>query len=488
MKTLLRQLWVQLSLAFTAVTLAAFAVVGVISLVLFAPPTVRSNVENYLNQPGGMIGQLAAFYHRQQSWEGIVEAFEQDPFNPLADVLFILDTEGRVVYGNPDPADLDPLRREGHIPIIDNGVLVGYAGFSRGAAGVARLQEGALRGISQSLILVIAVGSVIGILVGIVVSRDLSAPLDRLAVAARAIGAGQLTQRVKVEGSQEVVALAQAFNDMAGKLEEAEKLRRNLVADVAHELRTPLSVLQGNLQAVLDDVYPLDKAEIARLYDQTRLLARLVEDLRLLSQADAGLLVQDPQPADMAHLVIEQVETFRPATSGKGIALIADIPAALPPVRIDAPRMSQVMHNLLDNALRYTPEGGTIAVRMQAEAGWLRLEVQDSGRGIPPEHLAYLFDRFYRVDGTRSRETGGTGLGLAIARSIVQAHGGAISAFSDGVPGHGSTFVVRLPLVAGAVLPAEAARGDSPGRDTSVEAATVLTAQPPLREGEGEQP
>jgi two-component system OmpR family sensor kinase len=232
-------------------------------------------------------------------------------------------------------------------------------------------------------------------------------------------------------------------------LEQAETLRRNLVADVAHELRTPLSVLQGNLRAILDDVYPLDKSEVARLYDQTRLLGRLVNDLRELAKAEAGQLELNLQPIDLAKLVADTVATFAPVAEAEDVTLSTHIPGDLPPVPADSARIVQVLHNLLANALRHTPAGGTISLRAGFDAGeygrvWLA--VQDTGEGIPPEHLSHVFDRFYRADPARSRSAGGAGLGLAIVRAIVESHGGQVSVASDGVPGGGSTFTVRLPI------------------------------------------
>jgi signal transduction histidine kinase len=242
-----------------------------------------------------------------------------------------------------------------------------------------------------------------------------------------------------------VKEVAQAFNEMAAALEGAETLRRNLLADVAHELRTPLSVLQGNLRAILDDVYALDKAEVARLYDETRLLSRLVNDLHALAQAEAGQLALNRQPTQLAELVQSTATAFGAAADAKGVSLNWQIPADLPPVMADPARLTQVLHNLLDNALRHTPAGGSIALRAGCDDGDVWLAVQDSGEGISPQDLPHVFDRFYRADLARSRATGGAGLGLAIVRAIVEAHGGGVSAASPGEPGQGSTFTLRLP-------------------------------------------
>lgn len=285
--------------------------------------------------------------------------------------------------------------------------------------------------------------AVVGIVGGVMIARVVSAPISDLARAARRIGQGDLDARVAARGSREQVELAESFNRMAADLQRAESLRNSLMADVSHELRTPLTVLEGNLRAALDDVYGLDTAEIANLYGQTRHLIRLVNDLRDLALAENQQLPLDRQPADLNALVTETLQALEPLAAEKGVVL-TDRCDPLPPARVDPVRMRQVLFNLLFNALRHTPSGGEIAVRASSEAGALRLAVQDSGEGLEPEQLAAVFDRFYRADRSRSRETGGSGLGLAIVKAIVEAHGGQMEAQSAG-KGRGSTFLVTLP-------------------------------------------
>ena len=287
--------------------------------------------------------------------------------------------------------------------------------------------------------------AVLGIGAGILLGRSLSAPLSQLAEAARAIGQRNLSQRVPVRGSQEIKELAQAFNEMAVDLENAENLRQNLLADVAHELRTPLTVIQGNLQALLDDVYELDKVEIAQLYDQTRHLSRLVDDLRELAQAEAHQLDLDMGPVDMRSLVADVVTAYQPMAEVAGVQLQTESAADLPGIDGDRSRLIQCLQNLLNNAMRYTPAGGQVNLRLQAIDQNLVLIIRDSGAGIPPEHLPHVFDRFYRADPARARGTGGTGLGLAITRAIIRAHGGEIKAESPG-RGQGSTFTIHMPI------------------------------------------
>ena len=207
----------------------------------------------------------------------------------------------------------------------------------------------------------------------------------------------------------------------------------------------PLTVLEGNLRAVLDDVYPLEKAEIARLYDQTRHLRRLVDDLRLVAQAEARQLPLRRSPGDLVVLLEEVAELFSPLAGEKRISLRTSLPPAPVLAAVDRMRLRQTLQNLLTNALQHTPAGGVISLSLRAEAKTAAMTVADNGAGIASEEISYIFDRFHRVDKNRSRDTGGTGLGLAIAQALVEAHDGTIDVSSAGV-GRGSAFTIRLPL------------------------------------------
>lgn len=308
-------------------------------------------------------------------------------------------------------------------------------------------RERAAEILTRSLLTIVAISTVLGIAAGVWMSRRMTSPLGALAKGTETIGAGDLTYRVAPQGSEEMVALAQSFNQMAGKLEEGERLRQNLLADVAHELRTPLTVLQGNLRAILDDVYALDKAEVARLYDQTRHLHRLVSDLHELAQAEARQLPLNLQTTDLVWLVEDAVAIFQPIAEAEDVHLQVNLPKLTVMVRIDQARITQVLQNLLVNALRHTPAGGQITVRLlvsKARDDQVTIAIQDTGDGIEADHLLYLFDRFYRTDGARDRDAGGAGLGLAIVRALVEAHGGKVTADSAG-RGQGSTFTLTLP-------------------------------------------
>ena len=280
---------------------------------------------------------------------------------------------------------------------------------------------------------------------GVFVSKRLTAPLEELVHGAKAIEAQEFGHRVHVAGSQEMAEVAHAFNSMAERLEQAEKLRRNLLADVAHELRNPLHVLQGNLQAILDGVYPLEGEEIGRLLTHTQHLTSLVSDLHELAQAEAKQLPLHKSEVNVAELVKETAATFQPSAVAKQISLQVELLGKHPIVQVDKVRLRQVVSNLLNNALHYTAVGGRVQISVAQEEGQVVVRVADSGDGIAAEELPYVFDRFYRADKSRQRDYGHTGLGLAIVRAIMEAHGGEVAAESGGV-GQGSVFVVRLPI------------------------------------------
>lgn len=311
---------------------------------------------------------------------------------------------------------------------------------------IARIDGVAQRAFPRTLIRFLLISTVVGILMGVLLSRSLTAPLSKLAEGAKAIGEQDLSRRVEVEGSDEIQEVAQAFNEMADKLAEAETLRQNLLADVAHELRTPMTVLQGNLRAILDGVYALEEAEIVRLYDQTRHLTRLVNDLHELALAEAHELPLTMAAVDLAGLVKETQAVFEPLADEAGVGLRVELLGRLPMVQGDGARLRQALYNLLSNALKYSPAGSSITIQLEQTNAEVQLRVCDTGQGLAPEHVAHVFDRFYRADKARSRDTGGTGLGLAIVRAIVEGHSGRVTVESAGV-GQGSTFTIHLPTV-----------------------------------------
>ncbi len=297
--------------------------------------------------------------------------------------------------------------------------------------------------IARRLLNFVALSVVVGLIGGAIIGRVVSRPIGDLVQASRQIGAGDRSARALLRGSTEMKELAMSFNMMAADLQRAEMLRNNLMADVSHELRSPLTALEGNLRAVLDHVYTLDEAEIANLYGQTRHLIRIVNDLRELSLAENHQLRLEKQPTHMKALIAETMQAIEPLATDKGVQLI-DRVEVLPEISIDPVRIRQVLFNLLSNSLRHTSKDGTITVSGTSGEKEVRLSVQDTGEGLTADQLAVVFNRFYRGDKSRSRESGGTGLGLAIVKAIVEAHGGRVEAQSEGL-GRGSTFSVCLP-------------------------------------------
>ena len=274
-------------------------------------------------------------------------------------------------------------------------------------------------------------------------ARRTLAPVQRLGATARRLGRGDLSQRAEVTGPTEIRHLAHSFNAMAAELEEAEGRRRSLTADIAHELRTPTSNIQGYMEAIKDGVFQPTPETVDTIHEQALLLSRLVEDLRLLAQVDGGELQLQRTQTRVEELVQSCVDALRPRAEARGVTLGVDVAETLPELELDPTRIAQAVGNLLDNAVTHTPEGGRVTASAQALADAVEVQVADTGPGIAPDDLPRVFDRFYRTDPSRSRNTGGTGLGLTIARRLVEAHGGSIEA--ESVVGQGSRFFIRLP-------------------------------------------
>ena len=284
-----------------------------------------------------------------------------------------------------------------------------------------------------------------GLLLVSLTSRRALRSVRDLTAAARRMGAGDLSQRVDAGGRDEIGELSRTFNGMADALERAERQRRHLVADVAHELRTPLSNVQGYVEALRDGVLEPDAQTLATIHQQVLYLSELVEDLRLLADTEAGDFILHRERGSLADALRECIEGVRARAEAKGVALASRLPASAPDVSFDRTRLAQVVGNLLDNAIRHTPPGGSVSVTLEFDADAATVSIRDTGEGIPEEQLPFVFDRFYRVDPSRSRVTGGAGLGLTIARQLVEAHGGAIRAQSE--PGRGTTLTFHLPKV-----------------------------------------
>jgi signal transduction histidine kinase len=462
----MNRLWVRLSLAFVAIVILAFSTVVFVAASLVSVGRIHAHIAEQMERPDGLRERAVAFYRTHGAWDGIeVMLSGADallPFGPTTTraQFALLNNDDEILYTGDPAADTTQLASYQIIltsPIDVDGVEVGQlAVIGPGDYGSRTLFDvllppfvpnGApklLRELSQFLLGMSALGGLLGVIFGVFVSRWLAAPLAKLQAAARAIGSRNWAYRVPVAGSEEIRAVAQSFNEMAAALEAAETLRQNMLADIAHELRTPLTVLQGNLRAMLDGVYRLEASEIARLYDQTRHLHRLVEDLHTLAQAEANQLPLQRLRFDLAEMTAETTAFFSAAAEDADIHLTAV--ATDKPVYVDGDkwRLNQVLQNLLTNAIRHTPAQGAVVAIVQEEASEVVLSVADSGDGIDPAQIDRVFERFYRVDKARSRDAGGAGLGLAIARALVEAHDGRIEMQSEGI-GKGSVFRVYLP-------------------------------------------
>jgi signal transduction histidine kinase len=462
------RLWVKLSLAFLAISLAAIGVVAVLASRAtgeqFRQYVVASGM--MANQPG-WASALTEYYATHESWDGVDAVLAQlgpggmgmGRGRAAAGVagpnLAVADAAGRVqasrtgeLVGEVLPADV---LAQG-MPLTLEGRVIGTLLNVRGAEVVLDAQGQAfLRQVQTSLAWAALLAAILSLALGVLVSRLLTAPLGRLTRAAQAIAGGDLSQRVQVaeRSRDEIGDLGAAFNGMAASLAEAETLRKNLVADVSHELRTPLAVIQGNLLAILDGVYPLEMAQVASVYDETLLLTRLVDDLHELALAEAGQLRLEHAPVDLIALARTAIGQFGPAADAAGVELALTAGDDVPEVLGDADRLAQVLRNLLGNALRHTPAGGRIDLRMARAGDGVEIRVTDTGSGIEPEDLPHVFDRFYRGDKGGSRRGGGAGLGLAITRQLVAAHGGRITVAS--APGQGTTFTITLPADKGPV-------------------------------------
>lgn len=333
------------------------------------------------------------------------------------------------------------------VPVLRRGSVVGAVYLSHrlegsGPVGAIAGTAHFVRSVWWQFLIAGAIAAFIALFLARLLARGMTQPLRDMAQAARRMSKGDYGASVTARSRDEVGQLARAFNRMAGEMEGVERLRRELVANVSHELKTPISALRAHLENLLDGVEEPNPALIEVMLQQSERLSRLVDQLLDLSRLEAGDVPLEIEPVPLGLLVervIKEVEVARPDRAG---AVRNEVPADLPPVEADRERIHQVLFNLLENAVRFTPPGGAVTVRAVRENGGCAVSVEDTGPGIPKEHIPLVFDRFYRVDPSRSRGDGGTGLGLAIARSVVEAHGGRIWAESTGERGARFTFVL----------------------------------------------
>ncbi len=386
-----------------------------------------------------------AFHHeRTRGWDGVQPLVDQVGLL-LGERAVLVDAAGRIIAdsaGRLDAGSSPAGVRGTELSVTMRGATVGTLHI---VPPETRPEESAfLASLDRSILWAALVAAGGGTLLVALFSRRTLGPVRALTQAARRMKAGDLDQRVPETGTDEIGELSRTFNSMAAGLKKQEELRRHMVSDLAHELRTPLSNLQGYLEALREGMVSPSPELLASLHEETLLLSRLVDDLQDLTLAEAGQLELSPQPVAVADIVSRSAAGLRRDAEAQGVALTEAVPDELPLVYVDPGRVVQVLRNLLHNALEHTPAGGRITVTAEEAGPWVEVSVQDSGEGIEPRHVPHVFERFYRADPARPRTAGGgAGLGLTIAKQLVEAHGGGIRAESKF--GMGARFSFTLP-------------------------------------------
>lgn len=460
----MRSLTLKLSLAFLLISLIG---VGLVALLTYQSTRLQFNQFVVDQDQAILIAQLSDYYQTNGSWAGVEDDFPLFVRRQHAQGMMqgnmpaamaamrqmaVVDENGRIVAPglgfSPRDRVPDEQLQQG-IPIEVEGqevgrLLVGSTAFQRGLREAERLF---LNRIGRFLIISALTATAVSVLLGVLLARSLTRPVQELTTATRAIARGDLSQQVPIRSQDELGELAASFNQMSQDLSHASHLRRQMTADIAHELRTPLSIVLGHAEALRDGVLPATPENLDIIRDEASRLNHLIDDLRTLSLAEAGELPTHPQPVPPHSLLEPLALTYAntPQARQQDITITTRIEPNLPLVQVDPDRMVQVLGNLLSNALRYTPANGKIELVARHVAGRVQLAVRDSGPGIPPEDLPHVFDRFYRGDKSRRRHEGGSGLGLAIARSLVEGANGRIWAESS--PGNGTTIFIELPAI-----------------------------------------
>ncbi len=327
------------------------------------------------------------------------------------------------------------------------GMMMGSPGFGQGRDQAQDLYTTFRASFNEALTWAVLAAVALALVVSMIFSHGVIAPVRAMMSASQRIAEGHYNERVHVGGADELGQLAVRFNTMAGQLEQIETMRRQLIGDVAHELRTPLTAIKGSMEGLMDGVLPATSETFGQIHQEADRLSRLVDDLQELSRVEAETFKLDLRPVAVADLVNTALRRLSRQYEEKGVTLASSLPAGLPLVQADEDRVGQVLLNLIGNALQYTPEGGNVQISAARNGDEVNIGVTDTGVGIPTEHIPQLFDRFYRVDRSRSRRAGGgSGIGLTIARHLVEAHGGRIWAESTG-EGKGSKFTFTLKAV-----------------------------------------
>ncbi|HED03269.1 MAG TPA: HAMP domain-containing protein [Candidatus Fraserbacteria bacterium] len=433
---------------------AAIIVVGVAVVYLLAGAAIVRNFSDFTVETAqmhaqGMVPYFAYYYEQNGSWQGLGKLFDQlvRAHGALGDRFLLVDESGRVRFASDQRLvgqRLSAERLQAGAPIRVSGRRVGtfFAGSMVGNPSLAA--DRFVLSVSRSVLIAALAAALVALIFGSIFLRTLTNPLKQLARASQQIASGDLSQRVVIGTQDELGQLGESFNRMTERLDRSERLRRQMIADIAHELRNPLTIIQGDLQGMREGVLPTTPELIASIHEESRLLSRLVNDLRELSLVEAGELQLERRPTDLRELLGQIASEFESQLRAKGVELVLELADDLPLVEIDPDRIGQVFFNLLHNAERYTPQGGRITLTAKRTDDHVQLGVSDTGSGLRPNELPKIFERFYRGDRSRSRASGGSGLGLAIARGLVEAHGGQI--WAESPPGQGATFTLSLPI------------------------------------------
>jgi two-component system sensor histidine kinase BaeS len=458
-----RSITLRLILAFLLVGITVVAMASGITYWL----TVREFKQlTYDQARDRFVTDMTFYYETHGSWDGVLEYYQQwnavhTPFNPPSrppggpngerqpQTLFfaLADANGRILIpaGNykQDATVPESALSEGTAVTVNN-ERVGTVLVVGSPPPLGLLEASYLNRTNVGLLYAAIGACAVALLLGIVLARALTQPIRALTTAIRAMAAGELKQTVEVRSKDELGELAAAFNQMSAELDRLLRARRQMTADIAHDLRNPLTVIGGYIESIHDGVLKPTPERLDAIQAEVQHLERLVEDLQTLSQADAGELILNREAVSMPALLEVAAQSYRPLADKQGIQLRIETEDGLPEVQADPDRLGRVLGNLISNSLRYTPSGGkiTLIATMQG-AKQVNLCVSDNGKGIQPDALPYIFDRLYRADPARSHNEE-SGLGLAIARSIVEAHGGTISA--ESVPGKGTTMTILLPV------------------------------------------
>jgi signal transduction histidine kinase len=452
----MRSLAVKLSLAFLFVGL-----IGAVVLAIIIRQRTRVEFDQFVqSRDRGRIAEiLADYYQSNESWRGVNRVFDQLLDSPMAQdmgyrrmmqglVITLADEEGVVLYSNrPGDTGISLSARE-----LSNATEIVVDGETAGLL-LLRLAQNPfapgtperlfLSNVNQAIILGALLAVLVALLLGGFFAYSLTRSLRELTAATREIAGGDLGYQVEVRSRDELGELAVSFNQMSADLAKSNQARRQMTADIAHDLRSPLSVILGYAEALNDGKLEGSPEVFGVIHREAGQLSHLIDDLRTLSLADSGELPLEMQPVSAQEILVDVSRAYRQQAESRGITLVVDTAADLPEIMADPNRLNQVLGNLMSNALRYTPPGGRIVLGTRMAREQVLITVQDNGKGIAGEDLEYIFDRFFRSDPSRS-DNGETGLGLAIARSLVELQGGEISAESE--PGQGTTIMIRFPV------------------------------------------